>query len=225
MIEQFLYLPKPKNYKKMYVAYKENDLTSQIHIAIKKSQEGPIPQCDDQFQIKESENDDDDCATYSNDDIDFDNISRSKRRRYDTDPTLEFLNSDNDVTMDAYVLREIRQPMDTSAPTGVPKTSKAKLVPLLVARVRTSLGLPKPTDCTVLLDSGASGSLVSKKITKKLRILKESKCIWNTAAGPMETNQKCKLQFMFPELSETKLIEWKMHIVDSESMNYDIIIG
>jgi len=41
----------------------------------------------------------------------------------------------------------------------------------------------------------------------------------------METNQKCKLQFMFPELSETKLIEWKMHIVDSESMNYDIIIG
>jgi len=115
--------------------------------------------------------------------------------------------------------------MDTSAPTGVPKTSKAKLVPLLVARVRTSLGLPKPADCTVLLDSGASGSLVSKKITKKLRILKESKCIWNTAAGPMETNQKCKLQFMFPELSETKLIEWKMHIVDSKSMNYDIIIG
>jgi len=64
------------------------------------------------------------------------------------------LKSDNDVTMDAYVLREIRQPMDTSATTDVPKASKAKLVPLLVARVWRSLGLPKTTDFTVLLNAG-----------------------------------------------------------------------
>jgi len=167
------------------------------------------------------------CLTNPNldDDVKFDNVSQSKRRCYDTDPTLELLKSENDVTMDAYVLREIQWPMDMmSATTDVPKTSKAKLVPLLVARVHTSLELPKPTDCTVLMDSGASASLVSKKITKKLGILKESKCIWNTADGPIETNQKWILQFMFPELSETKLIEWKMHIVESKSMNYDIII-
>jgi len=30
---------------------------------------------------------------------------------------------------------------------------------------------------------------------------------------------------MLPELSETKLIEWKMHVVDSKTMNYDIILG
>jgi len=86
------------------------------------------------------------------------------------------------------------------------------------------LGLPKPKDCTVLLDSGASGSIVSKQIVKKLRLTKESKCIWNTAAGPMETSKKTKLQFMLPELSETKLIEWKMHVMESTTMNYDIII-
>ena len=30
---------------------------------------------------------------------------------------------------------------------------------------------------------------------------------------------------MLPELSETKLIEWKMYVVDSTTMNCDIIIG
>jgi len=30
---------------------------------------------------------------------------------------------------------------------------------------------------------------------------------------------------MLPELSETKLIKWNMHIVNSKAMNYDIIIG
>jgi len=41
----------------------------------------------------------------------------------------------------------------------------------------------------------------------------------------METSQKTKLQFMLPELSETKLIKWKMHVVESTTMNYDIING
>jgi len=41
----------------------------------------------------------------------------------------------------------------------------------------------------------------------------------------METKFKTKVQFMLPELSETKLIKWNMHIVDSKSMNYDIIVG
>jgi len=77
----------------------------------------------------------------------------------------------------------------------------------------------------VLLDSGASGSIVSKQIVKNLRLTNESKCIWNTVAGPMEASQKTKLQFMLPELSETKLIEWKMYVVDSTTMNCDIIIG
>jgi len=81
--------------------------------------------------------------------------------------------------------------------------------------------LPKPKDYVVLLDSGASGSVISSKITRKLRIVKGPKCVWNTAVGPMET----KFKFMHPELSETKLIKWNMHIMDSKTMNYDIIIG
>jgi len=30
---------------------------------------------------------------------------------------------------------------------------------------------------------------------------------------------------MLPELSETRIIEWKMHLVDNTTMNYNIIIG
>jgi len=30
---------------------------------------------------------------------------------------------------------------------------------------------------------------------------------------------------MLPEHSETMLIEWKMHVVDSKTMNCDIILG
>jgi len=91
--------------------------------------------------------------------------------------------------------------------------------------VRTSLGHPKPKDATVLLDSGASSSIISFTIAKKLRLKQETACKWNTAAGPMTTTFKTKLQFMLPELSETKLIEWNMHVVESKIMNYDIIIG
>jgi len=82
-----------------------------------------------------------------------------------------------------------------------------QVVPLLIVHVCTSLGIPKPKDCTVLIDSGASGSIVTRNITCKLRITKEAECKWNTAAGIMKTNEKIKLQFMLPELSETNLIE------------------
>ncbi len=112
-----------------------------------------------------------------------------------------------------------------SADKNNPKITVPKPIPMLMAWVRTSLGLPKPKDYIVLLDSGASGSIISSEITKKLRIVKSPKCTWNTAAGPLETNLKTKVQLMLPELSETKLIEWNMHIVSSKTMNYDIIIG
>ena len=131
-------------------------------------------------------------------------------------PTFE--NDENEIN----VLNKLRQPKEKEKPE---KVIKKQLIPLLVARVRTSLGLPKPKDCTVLIDTGASGCIVSYKIAKKLRITKETECKWNTAAGIMTTNKRTKLQFMLPELSETKLIEWKMHIVENENMNYDIILG
>jgi len=73
-------------------------------------------------------------------------------------PTFE--NDENEIN----VLNELRQPKEKEKPE---KVIKKQLIPLLVARVRTSLGLPKPKDCTVLIDTGASGCIVSYKIAKK----------------------------------------------------------
>jgi len=42
------------------------------------------------------------------------------------------------------------------------------VVPLLVAQVHTSLGKVKIKDATVLLDSGASSSIVSKHLVKMI---------------------------------------------------------
>jgi len=41
-----------------------------------------------------------------------------------------------------------------------------------------------------LIDLGASGSIVSQEIARKLRITKTTECKWNTAAGLMTTNKK-----------------------------------
>jgi len=89
-----------------------------------------------------------------------------------------------------------------------------------------SLGSPKIKDVTVLLDSGASSSIVSYKIARKLRLYKRADCTWNTAAGTLTTSEKTTLKFMWlPELSEVELVEWHVHVVHNTSLDYDIIIG
>ena len=65
------------------------------------------------------------------------------------------------VTEDMYVLIDLRQLTTTSADKNNPKITAPKPIPMLMAQVRTSLGLPKPKDYIVLLDSGASGSVIS----------------------------------------------------------------
>jgi hypothetical protein len=48
---------------------------------------------------------------------------------------------------------------------------------------------------------------------------------WNTAAGQISMNEKCKLRFALPEFFPTKSIEWEMHVGTLENVRYDMIIG
>jgi hypothetical protein len=48
---------------------------------------------------------------------------------------------------------------------------------------------------------------------------------WNTAAGTISTNEKCKALFSLPEFSPTKVIEWEMHVGTLENTPYDMIVG
>ena len=68
---------------------------------------------------------------------------------------------------DMYVLKSIRNPATMSTEAASPDGPDTRVTPLLIMRVRTSLGHPKPKDATVLLDSGASSSIISFNIAKK----------------------------------------------------------
>lgn len=75
-----------------------------------------------------------------------------------------------------------------------------------------------------LLDSGASGTLLAKKYTSKLRIKTDKKTVWSTPAGEMKTASKTRVQFTIPELHDNRAIEWNVHVAEKLG-NYDMIIG
>jgi len=65
--------------------------------------------------------------------------------------------------------------------------------------VNTQLGKPKIHRIKVLLDSGASATIITKEHVKKLRLNKSSRTTWTTKAGDFTTNATCKLKFSLPE--------------------------
>ena len=79
------------------------------------------------------------------------------------------------------------------------------------ARFNARLGKPKPITVKCPLDSGASGSLINTKFTKKLRVKRASTTatVWSTPAGEMSTSTMVNGMFTIPELQEKKLIEWE----------------
>jgi hypothetical protein len=74
-----------------------------------------------------------------------------------------------------------------------------------------------------LLDSGSSGTLLTKKFTDKLKKKKVPQG-WSTPGGQLNTNQMVKTQLTIPELQDDKLIEWSMYVTEDLG-NYDMIIG
>ena len=87
-------------------------------------------------------------------------------------------------------------------------------------------GRPKAVTLQALLDSGRTGSLVSKKYAMKLKVKKNSKAemVWTTPSGKMTMTEKCRAQFTLPELHDNRLIEWDLHIHNNLG-SYDMIIG
>jgi hypothetical protein len=106
------------------------------------------------------------------------------------------------------------------------KCRKAKdFKPMVFVTFNTSCGKPKPITIQVLLNSGASGSLIHKKFMKKLKLkMSQSSTNWTTAAGGVKTNSKCKSQFCIPELEDKMLLEYNLHVADN-LVGYDMILG
>ncbi len=115
----------------------------------------------------------------------------------------------------------MRQKLD---PTAVkPKDLK----PIVFVQFNTKhSGRPRPVMIKALLDSGGSGSLVTSKYAKKLKLKTAGKeqTVWTTPAGALKTSTKCKGQFTLPELHDNQMIEWNLHVTKDLGA-YDMIIG
>ena len=98
-------------------------------------------------------------------------------------------------------------------------------MPITFGRLQTTLGKPKTTGIRILFDSGSTKTHVKRDCVKKLRLRKDVSATWNTAAGTISTNEKCKALFSLPEFSPTKVIEWEMHVGTLENTPYDMIVG
>jgi hypothetical protein len=60
---------------------------------------------------------------------------------------------------------------------------QSDLVPILFARICTSMGKPETRTIRILLDLGASASIFKLKYLSKLRLKRKETTMWTTAAG------------------------------------------
>jgi Reverse transcriptase (RNA-dependent DNA polymerase)/Retroviral aspartyl protease len=81
------------------------------------------------------------------------------------------------------------------------------------------------TRMTILLDSGASQSIIHNNILSGHSLEPQNvPTTWNTVAGKFVTKFKAKVAFKLPTLHASRVIETMMHVTDTIS-NYDMIIG
>ena len=133
-------------------------------------------------------------------------------------------NNESDIYYDSsqqlFTIRETLQPRPKKK-----QRTEEQLAPIVFGRLNTTKnGKPKPIDVKILLDGGASESIIMEKFTKKLKQKKCPKTVWKTQAGIFNTTHKVTTQFSLPELNEKCLIEYDMHVAPGQSA-YDIIIG
>ena len=150
----------------------------------------------------------------------------NKRARHDesdsSDEDENFaLNNESTSDIDeSYVLSSLRRPPKKH------KGNQPTLSPIVTAHINTRLGKPKIHRIKVLLDSGASATIITKEHVKKLRLQHSTSTTWNTKAGNFTTNATCKIKFSLPEFYENRLVDWTAHVDDSDGPHkYDMIVG
>ena len=98
-------------------------------------------------------------------------------------------------------------------------------MPIVFAEIKLKDPQSKSTTIKVLLDSGASATLISEKWASKLsRLIPNEVTRWTTSAGTFETKEKAIIQMIFAELHESKTITCNAHIAPNLGA-YDVIVG
>ncbi len=95
----------------------------------------------------------------------------------------------------------------------------------MYGRLCTGLEHPNPRTIKILLDSGASASIIQHKFVEKLHLKQQSDPLkWKTAAGELCTNYQVDIEFSLPELHESRMVQWAVHVAKTCG-NYDLILG
>ena len=96
----------------------------------------------------------------------------------------------------------------------------------MVGAINNQLGKSKLSNLQILLDSGASSTILSRKYATQLRKKKTKPQKWITQAGTIKTNQRPKVDLILPELDATKIVTWDCHMDDLLVLGrYNMIIG
>ena len=75
------------------------------------------------------------------------------------------------------------------------------------------------------MDSGASASIVNHRYVEKLRLKRQIEPLkWKTATGELSTNYQVNIEFSLPELHESRMVQWTVHVARTTG-NYDLILG
>ena len=79
----------------------------------------------------------------------------------------------------------------------------------------------------VLLDSGASSTIITRDHVKHLRCKRRlTSTRWKTAGGDIETSTTTEIEFSLPEFSTTRKFTCKnVHVTEKPISQYDVIIG
>ena len=126
---------------------------------------------------------------------------------------------DNYINHSLYSLRTILQ--------GHQSFKKQKLQypsPVVKGILKYSIDDRIVKNITVLLDSGASRSVINEKYVPHSKCTSNEIVYWNTIAGRFETKKKAEVSFQLPSLHEKRIITSVVH-VSPELNTYDMILG
>ena len=100
------------------------------------------------------------------------------------------------------------------------------LQPVLFGRLRVSRANQefKVKTIRILIDSGASATIINNDLVKHLPTLNGKPTNWITPAGNFQTDSTVSIEFTLPEFHTKKLITWQA-FVTPHKMQYDLIIG
>ena len=110
--------------------------------------------------------------------------------------------------------------------TKLKRLKKGHFSPILHGLLSGRKGKAKWKAVRVLLDSGASATIVDKELIATSNLRKSAKSEWETKAGTFSTSYVANVQMTLPELDPLKNVHWQVHVNDAASTGrYDVILG